>query len=262
MLDTLIVGLASCALLLFVFWFAGEIAGVPLLVEIPGYLAGMARGVWAWLTGGAASLVLYGIRRQIRHPETIPSYPRHILVTTLALAAAVVLAAALIPFLRNLPHRFSRRIESPGIRAPSQESQVTGPDEDSRYSQFEPTRAIEYADAGNRCRRAELNRASPWFHLTDGHDPSHQADTTAFSLTGWKGDTVDVFLLVRAEGTGWTYRFQISDRARKGFVTVDTLRYSDWNGDGRVATLVKPGGRLQWNVGHVASRGRTTGCVS
>lgn len=98
LLDVVIIILGSATLSIFLFWSAGQFAGIRLFENPPSYIKAIASNLFSVLTTGVfATSVLAIVRRQMLKGAVTPHYLPIILVVTLIFIVLVVVISKVIP---------------------------------------------------------------------------------------------------------------------------------------------------------------------
>jgi hypothetical protein len=95
LLDSVIVLILACMLVLIVLWISSQLRGSNLFGNLPDWLTKAASSIWTYLTGAASSTVLAIIRGRSSAPK--PNYLLWIFGTTIAVLLIVGGVAAVIP---------------------------------------------------------------------------------------------------------------------------------------------------------------------
>ena len=97
-IDVAIIILGSATLSLFLFWSAGEFAGVKIFENPPPYLKAIASNLFTVLTTGVLSTSLLAlVRRQMLKGRTAPHYLPIILIVTIILITLIIVISRIIP---------------------------------------------------------------------------------------------------------------------------------------------------------------------
>lgn len=126
LLDALIIVLGACALSLFLFWGAGEFAGIRIFVDAPSYLRAIANNLFTVATTGALGATLLALLRKQISTDSAPHYLLFIPAGTAIIIGAVIGISKIIPPDREVDRKTALSVTELTRKSGTEDSEFYG----------------------------------------------------------------------------------------------------------------------------------------